>query len=75
MVDLRAFCLNLDLIAWIRTIWQNLGQNRPQRRQRPKDGAGGGGGRYVRTDFPCVLQDLLPPGPLPIKKKREILKD
>ena len=57
------FCLDLGHIAWILAIWQNLGQNRPQRRQNPEDRAGG---TYIRTDgwtdSPCVLQDFIPFG-------------
>ena len=41
MLGFGPFCLDLGHIAWIWAIWQNLGQNRPQRRQSPEDGAGG----------------------------------
>ena len=65
MLGFGPFCLDLGHIAWIWAIWQNMGQNRPQRRRSPEDGAGGTDGRtYVRTDgrtdSPCVLQDFVP---------------
>ena len=67
MLGFGPFCLDLGHIAWIWAIWQNLGQNRPQRRRSPEDGAGGGDGRtdvrtYGRTDSPGVLQDFVPFG-------------
>ena len=34
-------CIDLSHIAWLWAIWQNLGQNRPKRRQRPEDGVRG----------------------------------
>ena len=43
MLGFGPFCLDLGHIAWIWAIWQNLGQNRPQRRQSPEDGDGAGG--------------------------------
>ena len=48
MLGFGSFCLDLGHIAWIWAIWQNWGQNRPQRRRSPEDGAGGG--TYVPTD-------------------------
>ena len=33
ILEFGPFCLELGPIAWIRAIWQNLSQNRPQRRQ------------------------------------------
>ena len=78
MLGFGPFCLDLGHIAWIWAIWQNLGQNGPQRRRSPEGGAGEGGrtngwmdgrtdgrtyGRtYGRTDSPCVLQDFVPFG-------------
>ena len=70
MLEFGPFCLDLGHIAWIWAIWQNLGQNRPQRRRSPEDGAGGDGRTYGwmdgrkdrRTDSPCVLQDFIPFG-------------
>ena len=63
------FCLDLGHIAWIWAILQNLGQNRPQRRQSPEDEARGGmdgrtdGQTHINmdgwTDSPCVLQDFV----------------
>ena len=50
MLGFGPFCLDLGHIAWNWAIWQNLGQNRPQRRRSPEDGAGEGGRTYVRTD-------------------------
>ena len=35
MLGYGPFCLDLGRIAWIWAIWQNLGQNKPQRRQSP----------------------------------------
>ena len=61
LLEFRTFWLDLGHIAWIWAIWQNLGQNRPQRRRSPEDGAGGGIWMDRWTDrFPCVLQDLVP---------------
>ena len=64
MLEFGLFCLDLGRIAWIWAIWQNLGQNRPQRRQSPEDGAGGHTyiRTYVRTKSPCVLPDFVPFG-------------
>ena len=50
LLGFEPFCLDLGHIAWIWAIWQNLGQNRPQRRQSPEDGAGGDGRIDGRTD-------------------------
>ena len=36
-----ALFLGFGPYSWIWAIWQNLGQNRPQRRQSPEDGVGG----------------------------------
>ena len=63
MLECGAFCLDLGHIAWIWAIWQNLGQNRPQRGQSPEDGVGGMYGCMDgQTDSPCVLQDFVPFG-------------
>ena len=59
MLGFGPFCLDLGHIAWIWAISQNLGQNGPQRRRSPEDGAGGMDGR---TDSPFVLQDFVPFG-------------
>ena len=62
------FCLDFGHIGGIWAIWQNLGQNRPQRRQSPEFGVRGTNGRmdgqmiYGRTDSSCVLQDFVPFG-------------
>ena len=56
------FCLDLGHIAWIWAIWQNLGQNRPQRRQRPEDGSGKG---MNERKSPVLYRTLCPLGPLP----------
>ena len=70
MLGFGPFCLDLGHIAWIWAIWQNLGQNRPQRRRSPEDGAGGMHGRtYGQTDSPCVLQDFVPFGAAAQKAK------
>ena len=82
MLGFGPFCLDLGHIAWIWAIWQNLGQNRPQRRRSPEDGAGGTFGRtdvrtYGRTDSPCVLQDFVPFGAaalLPLNLNQTLLK-
>ena len=62
MLGFGPFCLDLDHIAWIWAILQNLGQNRPQMRQSPEDGAGGMDVCMdVRTDGqfpPCSLGSL-----------------
>ena len=51
MLGFGPFFLHLGHIAWICAIWQNLGQNRPQRRQSSVDRVGGGTeGQDVRTD-------------------------
>ena len=66
--DLGHFHLDLGHIAWIGAIWQNLGQNRPQRRQNPKDGAGWDEwtnwrmDRWMEGQIPSVLQDFAPFG-------------
>ena len=60
MLGFGPFCLDLGHIAWIWAIWQNMGQNRPQRRRSPEDGAGGTDVRTnVRTDrqIPRVVED------------------
>ena len=60
---LSTFCLDLGDIAWIWALRQNLGQNWPQRRQSPGDGAGEMDvGTDGRRDSPCVRQDLVPLG-------------
>ena len=41
MLGFGPFFLDLGHIARIWAIWQNLGQNRPQRKRSPEDGAGG----------------------------------
>ena len=61
MLGFGPFCLDLGHIAWIWAIWQNMGQNRPQRRQSPEDGAGG---TDIRTVF---YRTSSPSGPLPKK--------
>ena len=58
MLEFGPFCLDLGHIAWIWAILQNLGLNRPQRRQSPEDGPGGG--TDGQTDSPSVLQDFVP---------------
>ena len=55
MLGFGPFCLDLGHIAWIWAIWQNMGQNRPQKRQSPEDGVGGTNGRmdgrmYIRMN-------------------------
>ena len=60
MLGFGPFCLDMGHIAWIWAIWYDLGQNRPLRRQSPEGEAGGR--MDGRTDFPCVLQDLVPFG-------------
>ena len=67
MLGFGPFCLDLGHIAWIWAIWQNLGQNRPQRRRSPEDGGTYGrtdewmdGQMDGQTDSPCVLQDFIP---------------
>ena len=56
MLGFEPFCLDLGHIAWIWAIWQNMGQNRPQRRRSPEDGAGGTDGWMDgRTDSPCSV--------------------
>ena len=79
MLGFGPFCLDLGHIAWIWAIWQNLGQNRPQRRWSPEDGAGGTyvwtyGRTDVRTDGrtdgqipPVFYRTSSPSGPLPKK--------
>ena len=73
MLGFGPFCLDLGHIAWIWAIWQNLGQNGPQRRRSPEDGAGGTDGRMDRcTDGqipPVFYRTLSPSGPLPKRKK------
>ena len=46
MLRFGLLCLDLGHIAWFWAIWQNLGQNRPQRRRSPEDE----GGMNRRTD-------------------------
>ena len=61
-------CLDLGHIAWIPAIWQNLGQNRHQRRQSLRMEQGGTDGRTDGTDgwvdgqILCVLQYFVPLG-------------
>ena len=58
ILGFEPFCLDLGHIPWIGAIWaiwQNLGQNRPQRRQSPEDGAGGTGGWMGRWTDGNVL--------------------
>ena len=77
MLGFGSFCLDLGHIAWIWAIWQNWGQNRPQRRQSPEDGAGGDGRTDGWTDSPCVLQDFVPFGAaalLPLSLNHTLLK-
>ena len=68
MLEFGPFCLDLGYIAWIWAISQNLGHNKPQRRQSPEDVVGGTNrpmGEYTdrQTDrFSCVLQDFVPFG-------------
>ena len=50
------FCLDLGHIAWIWAIWLKLGQNRPQRRQSPEDGAGEGGRMDVQIDIQTEIR-------------------
>ena len=50
LLEFRPFCLDLGHIAWIWALWQNLGQNRPQRRHSPEDGARGAGWTDVHMD-------------------------
>ena len=68
MLEFGPFCLDFGHIAWIWAIWQNLGQNRPQRRQSPEDGAGGTDVRTnIQTDrqIPRVFHKASSPlGPL-----------
>ena len=62
----RTSWLDLGHIAWILAIWQNLGQNRPQRRRSPEDGAGGAyGWTDGQTDSPVYYRTWSPSGPLP----------
>ena len=71
MLGFEPFCLDLGHIAWIWAIWQNLGQNRPQRSRSPKDRVGG---TDVQTDGqipPVFYRTSSPSGPLPKKKKKE----
>ena len=83
MLEFGPFCLVLGHIAWIWAILQNLGLNRPQRRQSPEDG-GTDGRTDVRTDVrtdgrtdgqipPVFYRTSSPSGPLPKKgrKKKE----
>ena len=76
MLGFGSFCLYLGNIAWIWAIWQNWGQNRPQRRRSPEDGVGEGGRTDVRTDVrtyvrtdgqipPVFYRTSSPSGPLP----------
>ena len=81
MYGFGLFRLDLGHIAWIWAIWQNLGQNRPQRRQSPEDGAGGTGRTDVRTFgqtdgqtdgqiSPVIYRTSSSLGPLPKKLKK-----
>ena len=77
MLGFGPFCLDLGHIAWIWAIWQNLGQNRPQRRRNPEDGAGGtdvqtDGCMDGRTDSPVFYRTSSPSGPLPKKIVKDI---
>ena len=74
MIGFGPFLSNLGHIAWIWAIWQNLGQNRPQRRQSPEDGAGGDRHTYVWMDgqIPTVFYRTSSPlGPLPKNAERQ----
>ena len=74
MLGFEPFCLDLGHIAWIWAIRQNLGQNRPQRRQSPEDEVGGMDGQmYGGTDgqiLPVFCRTLSPLGPLPKEQHR-----
>ena len=77
MLGFGPFCLDLGHIAWIWAISQNLGQNGPQRRRSPEDGAGGDRRMDVQTDghtdgqIPSVFyRTSSPSGPLPKKEKK-----
>ena len=85
MLGFGLFCLDLGHTALIWAIWQNLGQNRPQMRQSPEDGAGGDkqtnrqtdGWMDGWTDSPCVLQDCVhfgAPALLPLNLNQTLLK-
>ena len=75
LLKFEPLCLELGHFAWIWAIWQNLGQNRPQRRRSPEDGAGGGetnghtdgrtDGRTDRQIPPVFYRTSSPSGPLP----------
>ena len=68
MLGYEPFCLDLGHTAWIWAIWQNLGQNKPQRRRSPE---GEAGETDIRTDgqiSPVFYRTSSPLGPLP---KRE----
>ena len=71
MLGFGPFCLDLGHIAWILAIWQNLGQNRPQRRRSLEDRAGGR--TYGCTDrFPLSSTGLCPlRGRCPKGRKKE----
>ena len=74
MLGFGTFCLDFGHIAWIWAIWQNFGQNRPQRNQSPEDGVGG---MEVRMDGqmdkqipPVFYRTSIPSGLLPNKRKK-----
>ena len=58
MLGFQPFWLDLGHIAWIWAIWQNMGQNRPQRRQSPEDGAGGTDGWTNGKNPPCSTDHI-----------------
>ena len=73
MLGFGPFCLNLGHIGWIWAIWQNLSQNRPQRRQSPEDEAGGVEHKDVWKYGqipPVFYRTLSPLGTLPKKDKK-----
>ena len=75
MLGFGPFCLDLGHIAWIWAIWQNLGQNRPQRRQSPEDGAGGmNGWTDGRTDGQTDFISFRAAALLPLNLNHTLLK-